>query len=241
METKDVRFHHEPLIDQVDAREEYLISRLDAFFRRIGVPLGEEAAKKLYIYALELWRWNRAYNLISRKLDWDGLVDLIIDSLTPLSIKGLLQPGITVLDVGSGAGMPGIPLLICSGGFNLDLLEPVRKKVTFMRHAIRTLSLEGALVVPFRLEALLKDRKRHDVKYDLVLSRAAMSPIQILYSSAGLLNEHGRAVIFVGPGDIAGIKRESVKLSQHGIVVKETRSVTRLTGKEKFLVIANKI
>jgi len=221
-------------------RRESLEARLGSLFKKIGLTVDDERMGKIFWYASELWRWNRAYNLVSRKLEWEGLVELILDSLTPLSLKGLFRPGIRVLDVGAGAGMPGIPLLILSDGFELDLLEPIRKKVTFMRHVIRSLSLEGAKVIPERVESLSQSKGSGNT-YDIVISRAAMLPGDFFKKAAPLLKEGGKALGFAGPGEVKEIRRESATWAQRGLEMEGIKSVSRLTGKENHLVIAKKI
>lgn len=229
------------LLPAEEERKAVLDNRVRSFFRKIGLSVGEEAIDKLYIYASELLRWNRAYNLVSRKLNWDDLVFLMLDSLTPLSVKGLIKEGLKVLDVGSGAGMPGIPLFICSKGIELVLLEPVRKKVTFMRHIIRTLSLSGASVIAARMESLLKDKEKFGDGFDLLISRAAMPPIQLLMQSPPCLSDGGKVLVFASAGDVKDIKRESVRLAKRGLEVCDMRSTARFLGKDNYLVIAKKL
>ncbi len=218
-----------------------LEKRINSFLKRLGMTLRDEQVEKLYHYSLELWRWNKAYNLVSRKLEWDELVDLVLDSITPLSLRGLLRPDMRALDVGAGAGMPGIPLLVCSDGFILELLEPTRKKVTFMRHAIRSLSLSGATVIAERLEDLVRMRDKYVERYDLVMSRAAMPPLVLLRRTLPLIKKGGSALVFVGSGDVPEIKKESSKLAQKGLEIEQIKSLTRLTGKDKSLVLAKKV
>lgn len=224
----------------VDKREVF-VALIGNFFKKLGMAPGEETLEKLQLYTYELWRWNKAYNLISRKLDQEGLFELVLDSLTPLSINGLFRPEMKVLDVGAGAGMPGIPLFICSGGFILELVEPVRKKVTFMRHVVRVLSLNKVTVTAERLESLSRKRGIYSGRYDLVMSRAAMAPVAFLRNSITFLKEGGRALVFVGPGDASEIRKESIKWAQKGLQIQEIKSVARVTGKDKYLVLAKKV
>lgn len=138
---------------------------------RLG--LDASLAEPLLAYLHELQRWNKAYNLtsvrdlgemVTRHL-LDSLV--IIHALDALSSPEPRAPGPAVVDVGAGAGLPGIPLAIARPQARVTLLDSNGKKVRFMRHAIRTLGLDNAEAHQARAEAFAPA-----APFDVVTSRA---------------------------------------------------------------------
>jgi 16S rRNA (guanine527-N7)-methyltransferase len=134
----------------------------------IGITLTSEALESYLFYIKELKKWNQRINLTSLTTDRDIAVKHFLDSLT---VVPFLQGSTRVLDIGTGAGFPGLPLKILSPSIELLLLESSQKKCTFLRHIVRGLKLAGVEVVQGRAE----DKKmieRCAGAFDLVLSRA---------------------------------------------------------------------
>ncbi|MBN1103981.1 MAG: 16S rRNA (guanine(527)-N(7))-methyltransferase RsmG [Deltaproteobacteria bacterium] len=114
-----------------------------------GIELSEEQIRLFRIYLEELLQWNRRMNLTGMATPERIVNELFLDSLVPapfLPGEGLL------LDVGSGAGVPGLPLRIYHPRLEAHLLEPRAKRVSFLRQMIRILDLKGAEVLRGRLE-----------------------------------------------------------------------------------------
>ena len=132
----------------------------------MGIHLHPDALRRFEIYLKELKAWNQKFNLTSIKEDKGIVVKLFLDSLTPLN---LIKTGSMLLDIGSGAGFPGIPLHIADPSLHVTLLDSVNKKVTFMNHIIAELSLTGIEVIHSRAEEFAKTKKG---AYDVVISRA---------------------------------------------------------------------
>jgi 16S rRNA (guanine527-N7)-methyltransferase len=207
--------------------------------RRIDVTFDEESLDRLVVYAEELRRWNRAYNLIGRKLDTEGMIGLIVDALTPLSIKGLLEGESEVVDIGSGAGLPGIPLYLVGGRFRLTVVEPQRKKVSFLRHICRKLELEGVRVYPARLEQMARDEDCLSA-YEVGLARAVMDPFRLLKTATALIGDGGHLVLYVGKSDGERIRRATPALNEKGLRVEAVKSMQRLVGKDNYLAVIRK-
>lgn len=227
------------MVAERDDLAERLLNEIAKTADRIGCEIDEESTQKLVIYANELRRWNKAYNLVGRKLGAEGLIDLIKDALTPLSIRGLLEGGKEVLDIGSGAGLPGIPLYLAAGAFPLTLMEAQRKKVTFMRHICRVLDLEGIRVVPERMEEMAKEEDQLNA-FEIGLARAVMDPARTYRMARPLLCEGGRLVLFVGRADAEKIRKGSLSLAEKGYELQTIKSTQRLTGKDNYLAVLKK-
>jgi 16S rRNA (guanine527-N7)-methyltransferase len=206
---------------------------------KMGIEVEEGNISALIEYAEELKKWNKAYNLVGRKLDQEGLVSLLIDAISPLVIKGLIEEGKEVLDIGSGAGLPGIPLYLLAGPFSLTMVESQRKRITFIRHICRKLSMGDARVYPGRVEEMLKEED-HLNAYEIGLARAVMDPMRMIRTASPLMCEGGRLVLFVGKADAERIRKESINLERKGAKLETLRSTQRFVGKEHFLAIISK-
>jgi 16S rRNA (guanine527-N7)-methyltransferase len=135
---------------------------------QIGITLTAPVVESYLFYIEELKKWNKRTNLTSLTTDRDIVVKHFLDSLT---VAPFLQGAKQVLDIGTGAGFPGLPLKILSPSIELVLLESSQKKCFFLRHIVRGLQLEGVAIVHGRAEDK-KITERYAKGFDLVLSRA---------------------------------------------------------------------
>jgi len=206
---------------------------------RMGIEVDEERARKLLQYANELQKWNKAYNLVGRNLGAEGLTELYIDAISPLCIRGLLDGGKEVLDIGSGAGLPGIALYLMAGPFPLTLVEAQRKKITFLRHVCRQLGLDEIRLYPGRLEEMLKEED-HLNAYEVGLARAVMDPLRLIKLARPLLCDGGRMVVFVGKADAERIRKASLSMNEKGLRLEAIKSTQRIVGKENYLAVVEK-
>ncbi|OGP54114.1 MAG: 16S rRNA (guanine(527)-N(7))-methyltransferase RsmG [Deltaproteobacteria bacterium RBG_13_52_11] len=135
---------------------------------QIGVLLPDQVVESYLFYIEELKKWNKRINLTALTGDLEIGVKHFVDSLTAAPY---LQGARRVLDIGAGAGFPGLPLKILSPSIELLLLESSQKKVFFLRSIVRGLTLEGVEIAYGRAQ----DREiiaRYTRSFDLVLSRA---------------------------------------------------------------------
>lgn len=141
---------------------------LIAIFDRYHYKLSNEQVilfKKYYDLLIE---WNEKFNLTTITSQKDVIVKHFLDSVTALSF---IPQGSSVLDLGCGAGFPGIPLKIMRPDIKLTLVDSVNKKIMFLDEVITSLSLKDVVAIHVRAEDLaIKDAFRE--KYDVVLSRA---------------------------------------------------------------------
>ncbi len=149
---------------------------------RLGVDLSGEAAGLFMRYLEELKTWNRKMNLTGLKNDRDIIISHFLDSI---SAARFVPEGARLLDIGSGAGFPGIPLKIVSPTLTVTLLDASHKKVMFMREIVRELRLEGISAVWGRAEDEGNGIERRS--FDCVISRAVGQVHDILNLSAPYL------------------------------------------------------
>ena len=150
------------------------------------MPLSDRAAALFDRYTEELLAWSRRINLTGHRDPAKIEVFHYLDSLSLLT-TGLFGPGSRVLDVGSGAGLPGIPLKIAEPGLELTLLEASAKRAVFLRYLVRTLGLEGVEVLEERAEAL----GQGPPWFDRILCRGVGSMAKVCSWTAGRLAPGG--------------------------------------------------
>ncbi|MCK4951317.1 MAG: 16S rRNA (guanine(527)-N(7))-methyltransferase RsmG, partial [Gammaproteobacteria bacterium] len=141
----------------------------------LDLSLDEAARQQLIHYLQLLEKWNQAYNLTSVRKPEQMVTHHLLDSL--VMIPYIKAP--RILDVGSGAGLPGIPLAIANKGWQVEMLDSNNKKTRFITQAIAELGLKNAGVVRSRAEEYHPDRP-----YDTVISRA-YSSLEKMVETAG--------------------------------------------------------
>ncbi len=129
----------------------------------LGLTLSSEAQTRLLQYLALLSKWNRTYNLTAIREPSRLVSHHLLDSLAVLPHL----EGTSIVDVGSGAGLPGIPLAIARPEWNVVLLDSNHKKGAFLRQAVLELNLRDTQVVTFRAE-----QWRPVQCFDVVISRA---------------------------------------------------------------------
>ena len=150
----------------------------------LGIQLSATQIGALEIYEQELLRWNERTNLTAIRDAEQIRIKHFLDSLTCLSV--MRSPGGRIacermIDVGTGAGFPGVPLKIIYPGIQLTMVESVGKKADFCRHLVGTLRLEGVQVVQERVEAV-GQMPAHRQQYDWAVARAvAVMPVLVEY------------------------------------------------------------
>jgi len=190
-----------------------------------GIELSQKQIDLFKTYLDELTEWNRKINLTGLSTNEKIINELFLDSLIPgpyLPKKGRL------LDVGSGAGFPGIPLKINNPELHVHLLEPNAKKTRFLKHIIRLLGLENIDVLKGRIEKA--GDILHPGGYDIITSRALSGLPQIIDWCAPFLLQEGILVGFLGIEAEDTIQKCQPALSRHQLGLLNKRSYV-LPGK----------
>jgi len=167
-------------------------------FEKAQMPLGldGEREEKFYIYLKELQKWNEKINLTAIKSESEIVEKLFLDSVYFLKFLPI-RPGSVCLDIGSGAGFPGLPIKILCPETDLTLLEATKKKGAFLKHLIRILSLSKCQVIIKRFEEICNDEsfKR---KFDFITIRAVSLSQKLILHAYNLLKDEGAFLYFGG-------------------------------------------
>lgn len=156
-----------------------------------GIKFNKDQVAAFISYYRELDRWNHKINLISAHDTREIAIKHFLDSL--LYSQAVEQrTNAALLDVGSGAGFPGLPLKIIAPELHVTLLEPNEKKTSFLRHIVGTLDLHNVSVVSKSLHDFSRGSTHHG-RFSYLTTRAVAAD-EILPLSAVLLNEQGRVI-----------------------------------------------
>ena len=152
----------------------------------LGLDLGDDQVRQLMDYLALISKWTRVYNLTAVRDPAEMLSHHILDSLAvigPLRRQAGSQP-IRLLDVGSGAGLPGVVIAICCPEIAVECVDTVAKKAAFIQQVAAALKLPNLLGVHARVENLTGP-------YDVIASRAFASLADFVTWSQGALAEEG--------------------------------------------------
>jgi 16S rRNA (guanine527-N7)-methyltransferase len=158
-----------------------------------GVQLSLEQLGLFQTYLRELSAWNSKTNLTAITKPQEIIVKHFLDSIACSKSIVDLVTNSELLDIGSGAGFPGLPLKIVFPELTVTLVEPTSKKIAFLRHMTGTLGLRNVKAIPKTLQAFATDHTNHK-KFSYIISRALdMSPI--IDHCLELLSTEGRLIL----------------------------------------------
>lgn len=179
----------------------------------MGLQLTSAQIASFERFAFELDKWNRKVNLTAMTTREDVAVKHILDAL---SLCRLLRGDERLLDIGSGAGVPAIPLKIVTPGLSVTSVDAVGKKIMFQRHVIRLLGLPGINAVHSRVETM---SHTYAHAFTVVVSRA-FSRLELFARLAfPLVAPGGRLIAMKGPAGDDELGEATEQLTTLGVAI----------------------
>lgn len=186
---------------------------LSEALRWLGVTLPATAWEPLSRYLDELRQWNRRMNLTGLRSDGEIALFHFADSLVLLPHLAPTEP---LLDLGTGAGFPGVPLKLALPALPLTLVEATAKKGMFLRHVVRSLTLQGVQVLTGRAEALGVSPGLQGA-FRVVTARALGDLLKTVRLCAPFLQPGGRLLALRGNRAGEEVKEAAATLHQAGL------------------------
>lgn len=200
------------------------ITLLDETSRDVGVQLSPSQGEQFWLYLQELLDWSRRVNLTAITDPTDIVIKHFVDSLSPLPYLETLT---NLLDIGPGAGFPGIPLKIAAPDLVLSMVDSNRKKVSFLKHLIRTLELRDATALHCRIENL----PPADPPFQVVVSRAFRRLEPLLDLVSPLLAPGCTLIAMLGPTTHEDHHRFQELALAHGLRLSSVKPVELPRGR----------
>ncbi|MDA8403998.1 MAG: 16S rRNA (guanine(527)-N(7))-methyltransferase RsmG [Desulfobacteraceae bacterium] len=205
------------------------------------IPIDDAALALLGKFAAELLAWNEKTNLTAITAPAEVAEKHILDSLIPGKYLQSLMPDhdITLLDIGSGGGFPGIPLKIFMPYLRVTLVDSVRKKVNFLKYVIRALQLDGIDAIHARVEDLA-GRKDFAGHFDVVISRAFTALDRFLMLALPFIKPGGVIMAMKGKevqSEIDAIRPDAYKTGAHNLPLRLENYMLPDSGGQRSLVI----
>jgi 16S rRNA (guanine527-N7)-methyltransferase len=201
----------------------------------LGLNLSPVNIADLDLFLQEMGRWNQVHNLTAIEGEKNSVRLHLIDSITVLPIMrqflGSQNPKIA--DLGSGGGLPAIPIAILQPGWQITLIEAVRKKTAFLQHVRGKLSLKNIQVLSERVEAVAKNQPG---QFDAVISRAFTSLAHFLELSLPLLKPEG--LVFAMKAKRADEELQDVCMDDWRLVADEPLQIPNLAVERRLLVLS---
>lgn len=201
------------------------------------LELDDKKIMKFYKYMKLLQEWNEKINLTAITEDKEVIIKHFIDCLT---IAKNIENGAKIIDVGTGAGFPGIPLKIYNESLNLTLLDSLNKRTIFLKEVIDSLELENVEIVHGRAEDFAQDNLYREC-YDYAVSRA-VAPLNILLEYlVPYIKINGKVIAMKGSNGADEIKesKNALKILESKIIAEEKILLPENSG-ERYIIIVEK-
>ena len=201
----------------------------------LGLELSPSNIADLELFLQEMGRWNRVHNLTAIEGEKDSIRLHLIDSIAVLPVlkRFLRGPSPKIADLGSGGGLPAIPIAIVQPEWQLSLIEAIRKKTAFLQHVRGKLKLKNIEVLCERVEDAAM---QHPAQFDAVISRAFTNLARFLDLSLPFLKPDG--LVFAMKAKRADDEMKDVSMDDWRLVADEPLHIPNLAVERRLLVLA---
>jgi 16S rRNA (guanine527-N7)-methyltransferase len=212
-------------------REDLLALGIDG----LGLNLSEANIADLELFLQEMGRWNQVHNLTAIEDQADSVRLHLIDSIAVLPVlrQFLKSPNPRIADLGSGGGLPAIPIAIIQTDWRLTLIEAIRKKTAFLQHVRGKLKLKNIEVLSERVENVALQQPG---QFDAVISRAFTNLARFLELSLPLLKPDG--LVFAMKAKRADEEMADVCKDDWRLLADEALFIPNLSVERRLLVLS---
>ena len=203
--------------------------------QELGLELSAANIADLELFLQEMGRWNQVHNLTAIEGEKDSIRLHLIDSIAVLPIlrKFLNDPSPRIADLGSGGGLPAIPIAIVQPEWRLTLVEAIRKKTAFLQHVRGKLKLKNIEVLSERVEDVAVQQPG---QFDAVISRAFTNLARFLELSLPYLKPNG--LVFAMKAKRADEEIQDVCMEDWHLVADEPLHIPNLAVERRLLVLS---
>lgn len=189
--------------------------------KQINIEVNETQIKQFFLYTEELIHWNQKMNLTAIIEPEEILLKHFIDSVC---IVNQIKEDSKIIDVGTGAGFPGVPIKIMKNKCKMTLIDAVNKKVEFLRYLCKELAFDQIEILHTRAEDLAKDPYYRE-SYDVAVSRAVAELKTLLEYLLPFIKVGGTCICMKGPNAINEIGEAKRAMQILGGRIKEVKEI----------------
>ena len=211
-------------------------SRMKEECKKINVDLEPEQIEQFYTYMQELIEWNNKINLTAIIEPEEIIKKHFIDCL---SIIKYIKDDNKIIDVGTGAGFPGIPIKIANKSLNITLLDSLNKRISFLNEIITKLKLSNIETVHARAEEYVANGKRE--KYDIAVSRAVANLPTLLEYLMPYVKVNGICICMKGPKAQAELEESKKAIEILGGRLEKIENIKIDENMDRNIIIMRKI
>ena len=200
----------------------------------LGLNLSPQKIADLELFLQEMTRWNQVHNLTAIDNEEGSIKLHLIDSIAVLPVmkRFLPQQNPKIADLGSGGGLPAIPIAIVEPNWRLTLIEAIRKKTAFLQHVRGKLKLKNIEVLSDRVESVATQQSG---QFDAVISRAFTNLARFLDLSLPLLKPDG--LVFAMKAKRADEEMQNVSMQDWHLLADEPLHIPNLAVERRLLVL----
>ena len=212
--------------------------KLEEKLKLIDINISEIEIENFKIYMELLLEWNEKINLTAITNEDDMILKHFIDSLT---IKKYMSENEKIIDIGTGAGFPGIPLAIMNKNNEITLMDSLNKRIVFLNDVIDKLKLTNVKAIHSRAEELARN-KTYREKYDVAVSRAVANLSTLVEYMLPFVSVGGKCICMKGPNIEEELKNAKNAIKElGGEIIKIENFKLPESDNERNIVIIKKI
>ena len=211
---------------------------LKKYLIELNIELKEKQINQLYDYMNLLIEWNKKINLTAIIEPKEIILKHFVDSLT---ISKYINEKSTLIDIGTGAGFPGIPLKILRDDINITLVDSLNKRIKFLDEVIEKLNLDNIKTVHGRAEEIGRNTEYRE-KFDYATSRAVANIATLSEYLIPLINKNGKCIYMKGPNIDDELEKGKNAISVlGGIIVNKDEFELPYSDIKRTIIVIEKI